>query len=106
MLSSLYGLLSALSWGAGDFTGGLASRRAGAYRAAFYGESAGIIFLLAMLALFREPVPGWEVWAWSVTAGAIGSVGLVGLFRALAEGRMSIAAPVSALMAAVLPVIA
>jgi drug/metabolite transporter (DMT)-like permease len=105
LLSSLYGLLSALTWGAGDFTGGLVSRRAGVYRAAFYGEATGMLFLAAMLAFFREPIPGWQVWAWSATAGAIGSVGLVGLFRALAEGRMSIAAPVSALMAAVLPVI-
>ncbi len=106
MLSSLYGLLSALTWGAGDFTGGIVSRRAGVYRAAFYGEGTGILFLVAMLAIYREPVPGWTAWAWSAVAGAIGSVGLVSLFRALVECRMSIAAPVSALMAAVLPVIA
>jgi drug/metabolite transporter (DMT)-like permease len=105
LLSSLFGLLSALSWGVGDFAGGLVSRRAGTFRAAFYGESAGMIFLVIMLVIFREPVPGWPVWAWSATAGAIGSLGLLMLFRALAEGRMSVAAPVSALMAAVLPVI-
>jgi drug/metabolite transporter (DMT)-like permease len=106
LLSSLFGLLSALTWGAGDFTGGIVSRRAGIYRAAFYGESAGLIFLLVMLAFFREPIPGWRVWGWSAAAGAIGSLGLVSLFRSLAEGQMSVAAPVSALMAAVLPVIA
>ena len=106
MLSSLFGLLSALTWGAGDFTGGIVSRRAGIYRAAFYGESAGLIFLVAMLAVVREPIPAWPVWAWSATAGAIGSVGLLLLFRALVEGQMSVAAPVSALMAAVLPVLA
>ena len=106
MLSSLFGFLSALTWGAGDFAGGLVSRRAGIYRAAFYGEATGMIFLVAMLAVFREPVPGWPVWAWSAAAGAIGSVGLLCLFRSLAEGQMSVAAPVSALMAAVLPVIA
>lgn len=105
LLSSLYGFLSALTWGAGDFAGGLASRRAGIYRAAFYGEATGILLLVAMLVVFREPVPGWQVWAWSATAGAIGSLGLLLLFRALAEGQMSVAAPVSALMAAVLPVI-
>jgi drug/metabolite transporter (DMT)-like permease len=106
LLSSLYGFFSALTWGAGDFTGGLASRRAGIYRAAFYGEATGLIFLVVMLAVSREPIPGWAFWAWSATAGAIGSVGLLMLFRALAEGQMSVAAPVSALMAAVLPVIA
>ncbi len=106
MLSSLFGLLSALTWGAGDFAGGIVSRRAGIYRATFYGEFTGIIFLVIMLVVAREALPAWPVWAWSAAAGAIGSVGLLLLFRALAEGQMSVAAPVSALMAAILPVIA
>jgi drug/metabolite transporter (DMT)-like permease len=106
LLSVLFGLLSALTWGAGDFTGGIVSRRAGIYRAAFYGELTGLIYLAVMLAITREPFPDWPVLAWSASAGAIGSVGLLMLFRALAQGQMSIAAPVSALMSAVLPVIA
>ena len=106
MLSSLFGLLSALTWGAGDFTGGIVSRRVGIYRAAFYGEFTGLLFLVIMLAVVREPLPAWPVWAWSAAAGAIGAVGLLLLFRSLAEGQMSVAAPVSALMAASLPVIA
>lgn len=106
MLSSLFGLLSALTWGAGDFAGGIVSRRAGVYRAAFYGESIGLIFLAAMLAVFREPIPEWASWVWSAAAGASGSLGLLLLLRALAEGQMSVAAPASALMVAILPVIA
>ena len=57
MLSSLFGLFSALTWGAGDFTGGIVSRRAGIYRAAFYGEFTGLIFLVIMLTVVREPLP-------------------------------------------------
>ena len=106
MLSSLFGLLSALTWGAGDFAGGIASRRAGFTRAAFYGEFSGLPFLAVMLAVVRERAPAWPAWAWSVPAGAIGAVGLLLLYRALVEGKMSVAAPVSALMAAILPVIA
>ena len=106
MLSSLFGLLSALTWGAGDFTGGMVSRRAGIYRAAFYGEFTGMIFLVIMLVVVRETLPAWPVWAWSASAGAIGSVGLLLLFKSMVDGQMSVAAPVSALMAAVLPVIA
>ncbi len=105
MFSGLFGFLSALSWGAGDFVGGIVSRRAGVYRAAFYGESAGLIFLAIMLAFIREPLPGWSDLGLCALAGAIGSLGLLMLFRALTEGKMSVAAPVSALMAAVLPVI-
>jgi len=106
LLSVLYGLLSALTWGAGDFTGGFISRRIGAYRAAFYGEAAGLVLLLVGVAIVREPLPDWPAWAWSAAAGAIGSVGLLILYRSLAELQMSIAAPVSALTAAALPVVA
>jgi drug/metabolite transporter (DMT)-like permease len=106
LLSSLFGLLSALTWGAGDFGGGLASRRAGFYRAAFYGEFTGILFLVIMLAVTREPLPAGAAWVWNASAGAMGAVGLLLLYRSLAEGQMSVAAPVSALMAAILPVIA
>jgi len=106
LISAFFGLLSALTWGAADFTGGIASRRAGVYRAAFYGEAAGLVLLLVALTFIHEPLPNWLDLAWSAIAGAVGSLGLLILFRALAEGQMSIAAPVSALMAAILPVIA
>jgi drug/metabolite transporter (DMT)-like permease len=106
MLSSIFGILSALTWGAGDFTGGIVSRRAGVYRAAFYGEACGLIFLAAMMLVVRERMPAWSDLGLSAVAGVMGSAGLLLLFRSLAEGKMSIAAPVSALMAAVLPVIA
>ena len=106
MLSILFGLLSALTWGAGDFAGGIVSRRAGIYRAAFYGELTGILYLVIMLAIVREALPAWPVWALSASAGAIGAVGLLLLFKSLVDGQMSVAAPVSALMTAILPVIA
>jgi len=106
MLSSLFGILSAISWGAGDFVGGIVSRRAGFYRGAFYGYAGGLIFLAALLAIFREAFPAWSDMGWGALAGLMGSAGFLLLMRSLSEGKMSIAAPVSALMAAVLPVIA
>jgi drug/metabolite transporter (DMT)-like permease len=42
----------------------------------------------------------------AVIAGALGTTGLLLLFHAMSTGKMSIATPVSALMAATLPVIA
>lgn len=105
MLSILYGLGAALSWGAGDFTGGMAARRAGAYRSVFYGEVVGVFVLLVIVAVWREPVSDQRTWFMSMFAGALGSIGLLLLYHSMTLGLMSIAAPVSALLAAALPVV-
>lgn len=105
MLPILYGLGAALSWGAGDFTGGLASRRAGAYRSVFYGEVIGVAILLISGAIFKEPFSDTRTWLLSMLAGALGSIGLLLLYHSMTLGLMSIAAPVSALLAAAVPVI-
>lgn len=104
MLPILLGLASALTWGAGDFTGGLAARRVGAYRSVFYAEVIGVIFLFIVIGLTGEDLPGTRTMIFSVLAGMLGTVGLMLLYHAMAIGMMSIAAPVSALLAAALPV--
>ncbi|HNB37587.1 MAG TPA: DMT family transporter [Anaerolineales bacterium] len=104
MQSILLGLASALSWGAGDFTGGLAARKVGAYRSVFYAEVVGILFLFLVIALTGEDMPGTRTMLFSALAGALGTIGLMLLYHSMAVGVMSIAAPVSALLAAALPV--
>lgn len=105
MLSILFGLTAALGWGAGDFTGGLASRKTGAYRAVFYSEIIGIFVLLAAVWIIGEPLPNLKSFLLASLAGMLGTIGLIFLYHAMTLGLMSIAAPVSALLAAVLPVI-
>lgn len=105
MLSILFGLGSALSWGAGDFTGGLAARRSGAYRTVFYGEVIGTVVLIVVVMILGEPLPNLRSWLISMLAGVLGSIGLLLLYHSMTLGLMSIAAPVSALLAAVLPVV-
>ena len=105
MLSVLFGLSSALSWGGGDFFGGLASRKTGPYRAVLYGEAFGLILLFGAAVFLHEPMLGWQKILLASAAGAIGSLGLLVLYQAMATRQMSIAMPVSALLAAALPVI-
>lgn len=105
MTSIFYGLSAALGWGAADFTGGLASRRTGAYHTVLYGEAVGLAFIVGAVVVTRELSPAWIVLALAGAAGAIGTTGLLLLYRALTIGKMSIATPVSALMAAVIPVL-
>src|SRR3990170_387102 len=105
MLSILYGLISALGWGAADFTGGLASRRTSTYRVLFLAEIAGLVPLLILTLAIGERLPPLPAWLWSATASGLGTFGLLILYRALAEGQMTVAAPVSALLAAAVPVL-
>jgi uncharacterized membrane protein len=100
----LFGLLCALTWGAGDFNGGLAARRSNPYGVVAVAHVISLGLLLLLLAIIEEPVPPVKDWLWGGAAGLTGGIGLLLLYRSLAEGRMSVAAPVSALLAAALPV--
>lgn len=102
----LLGLLSALTWGAGDFNGGLAVKRSNPCGVIAVAHSLSLLLLLLLVPIVGEPVPPLRDWLWGGVAGLAGGVGLVLLYRALAEGRMSVAAPVSAVVAAALPVLA
>ena len=105
MLSIIYGIASAATWGAADFIGGLASKRTSPYRVLFLAEIAGLIPFTALALLTREPIPSALDLLWGAISSLVGLTGLTILYRALADGQMSIAAPVSALFAALIPVI-
>ncbi|MFA5874636.1 MAG: EamA family transporter [Anaerolineales bacterium] len=105
MLSILFGLTSALTWGAADFCGGLASRKAKAYQAVLFGEAVGLALLLVAVVFSGEEPIGWLAWLLCTIAGSMGVLGLLLLFHSMTKGQMSVAAPVSALMAAILPVV-
>ena len=105
MLSVLYGILSAATWGAADFVGGLASKRTSPYRVLFLAEIAGLIPFIVLAFLLRETFPSWGDMLLGAGSSLIGLSGLLLLYHALAVGQMTIAAPVSALFAAIIPVI-
>jgi len=105
LLSILYGILSAITWGAGDFIGGLASKQTTPYRVLFLAELAGMVPFTLLAILLREPMPPVADLLVGAGSSLIGLGGLLFLYRALASGQMTIAAPVSALFAAFLPVV-
>jgi len=105
LLSIFYGIASSLSWGSGDFAGGLASRKVGAYRAVLYADFFGLLLVIAALFFYPESFPSARVALNAFIGGALGSCGLLILYYSLSVGQMSVAAPVSALFAALLPVI-
>jgi drug/metabolite transporter (DMT)-like permease len=102
----LFGLASAIAWGAGDFGGGWASRRAPVLAVSLIVQLVGILVYVGLSLATREPVPGPTALAVSVAAGVAVTIGIVGLYHGLAVGRMGVVAPVTGLIAAVMPVVA
>jgi drug/metabolite transporter (DMT)-like permease len=99
----VFGLASALSWGAGDFSGGLAAKRAPVFGVLAIGHAVGLLLLIGLALLWREPLPAVADLGWGLAAGLAGAVGLASLYRALAIGQMGIVAPLSAVLTAALP---
>jgi drug/metabolite transporter (DMT)-like permease len=97
-------LTSAVVYGASDFLGGLASRRASVFGVVALSQLAGLVALLALLPWLGGPVTLADL-AWGAASGLAGTTGLVVFFRALAGGVMSVVAPVTAVTAAAVPVL-
>jgi drug/metabolite transporter (DMT)-like permease len=105
LFAIIFGVLSAVGWGAADFAGGLASRENSPYRITLLLELAGLIPLVIIGLFFPQPIPPLRIWVLSA-AGSLISIGaLIVLYRALAAGQMSLAAPISGLLTAAIPVV-
>ena len=100
-----FGLAASLSWGVGDFSGGLATRRANVFSVVLAAHAIGLGLLVALALAWSEPLPSALVIVWGGAAGLAGAVGLAAFYRALAVGRMGITAPITAVLAAAVPVI-
>jgi drug/metabolite transporter (DMT)-like permease len=101
----LFGLAASFSWGTGDFSGGLASRRAHIFSVVLAVYAVGMVLLPILALAWAEPLPSWRDTLWGASAGLVGTLGLTAFYRALAIGRMGINAPITAVLAATLPVI-
>jgi drug/metabolite transporter (DMT)-like permease len=104
-LAVFYGLSCAVIWGAADFSGGMAVKRTNPYGTVIVSHAVSLTFLLVLGIVIRAPLPPTPDLLWGCVAGLGGGVGLTLLYRALASGQMGIASPVSALVAAGLPVL-
>jgi drug/metabolite transporter (DMT)-like permease len=101
----LLALGSSVAYGLTDFLGGLAARRAHIFLLGSVTQPLGLVVLLVIAPLVGGEM-NREVWFWGVVSGLGGALAYVTLFRALAIGPMSVASPVSAIIAVVLPVLA
>ncbi|GAA1205286.1 EamA family transporter [Rhodoglobus aureus] len=103
IVSVVLALAGSLFYGVSDFFGGLSTRRLRVVPATT------IIHVFATLALFAAlpfVVVRWEAGAivWGAVAGVSAIIGLLTFYAALADGPMSLVAPLIAVVGAVVPV--
>jgi drug/metabolite transporter (DMT)-like permease len=60
---------------------------------------------ILLTAIADERLPGTADIAWSMLAGVFGGTAIAALYRGLAVGRMALVAPVTAIIASVIPVV-
>jgi drug/metabolite transporter (DMT)-like permease len=102
----IFGLAAAVAWGGGDFGGGLASRRVPIYGVVLISQVTGLVGSFSIAMVRGETLPTGNDLVVCAIGGALGAFGITMLYRGLAIGRMGIVAPVTGVLAAVIPVAA
>ncbi|MHB8146908.1 MAG: EamA family transporter [Vulcanimicrobiaceae bacterium] len=103
MLSIVLGICAAAFYGGADFCGGLATRRTAMLSVTAISQAAGLVLLVAMLPLFPAHAHLAD-YLWGALAGICGGVGIALLYHALSIGTMGVVSPITAVLAASVPV--
>jgi drug/metabolite transporter (DMT)-like permease len=105
LATTLYGLGAFCTWGVSDFVGGYTARRFNSFLLAALGHFSGTVLMASLALANHEIFPPLAHLRWAFAAGACGGVSLALFYRALSQGNMGLAAPVSAVLGAALPVV-
>lgn len=96
-------ILSAATFGAGDFLGGIASRRSSPLRVVAVSQLYGLVLIVVLLLVFPPAAFTSVDLIWGAAAGMSGGAGLVALYRGLSRARMGVVAAVAAGVGAIVP---
>ncbi|MBE0417134.1 MAG: EamA family transporter [Coriobacteriia bacterium] len=103
MTTVLMAATVAASFGVANFIGGIASRRAAALAVTANAHLLGAALLGGAVLLFPARHATLADVTWGGVAGVTGGFAVVALYAALAHGRMSVVAPLTAAISAALP---
>ena len=97
--------MAALTWGSGDFSGGLLSRRVPVLAVVLVSQVVGTAIALPMGVVRGETMPLLSDVPWCIAGGVGGGIGIVALYHGLATARMGVVAPITGVLAAAIPVV-
>jgi drug/metabolite transporter (DMT)-like permease len=104
-MAAVLALVSAATYGIGDFCGGLAARRIPATTVVLWSHLLGLLLLTAST-VFVAGEPAAGDLALGASGGLCGAAGVGLLYKGLSVGQMSVVAPITALLTAAVPVVA
>ncbi|MFN2449953.1 MAG: EamA family transporter [Candidatus Baltobacteraceae bacterium] len=105
MISIAFALCAAASYGTADFLGGVATRRSSVFAAVVPAQAAGLVLLAVLLPVFGG-TPSQGAVAYGVLGGICGGAGIALLYHALSVGKMGVVSPITAVLAAAVPLAA
>lgn len=103
-MAILIALLTAVTYGTADYLGGHATKKMTAMVVTFVGQLGGLVVLAFATWVSGIPSPSAADWGWSALAGVAGSTGLLAFYTAMSSGYMTVVAPVTAVMNALIPI--
>ncbi len=103
-MAALLAIASSLLFGVADFLGGMSARRIRPILTAASSQLTGLVLLLILTTLLGGELIAVDLWT-GVLAGAIGAAALSTFYYALSRGPMSVVAPISAVSAAIVPLV-
>lgn len=103
MITVVLGLAAAVLYGVGDFAGGIASRKVTAVTVLLLSYPVGALLMAAMLPFFGGHLTGRSA-GYGAVGGLAGLIGVVLLYGLMAVAPLNVISPVSAVLAAIVPV--
>jgi drug/metabolite transporter (DMT)-like permease len=99
------GLAASAFWGASDFFGGLATRRAHVVLVVGVAHTLSLILLLLLALANHSAIPGLHYALMGLAAGSCGGVALLLYYQALSLGEMGLTTALTGLLTALVPVV-
>lgn len=96
MLTALISTATAVLFGSADFLGGLASRKSPALLVSAVMFVTGVVVFPFVLLVVRPTAVSASDVGFGAVSGVLGMIGVLALYAALAIGRMSVVAPITA----------
>jgi len=101
----LLAVMCAVTYGVADYSGGRASRSVASTVVTLLGQATSLVLVVIGLAILGTPMASAHDLWWGAGGGAAGGLALIAFYTGLSRGAMTVVAPITAVVSAVLPVV-